>query len=244
MDDVERAVNNLFDTLPESKAAMEGEIPEKASVMRRCEDCGELFEAGGRKRYCPKCRTERQLAGMRDRKIECESCGETFRPRFGAQKLCDACRADPEKVREWKERQNLRVIRAAKDSGAECTNEHTHFPGLAEERRRKRQPVMVDLSNFIPVKVTREAPAGKTEKEPVMEENKVLGELAADSPEKDARKNIRNELLRTAQALAKLSEATGTPVEAYLDAIAHFASGFVVLRSLETGHGEEATCRA
>ena len=71
----------------------------KPTVKRHCEDCGKLFDATGSSKYCPACKKERQMAGMRAKKIECESCGKTFHPTNGAVKLCDTCRADKDRVR-------------------------------------------------------------------------------------------------------------------------------------------------
>ena len=157
--DVEKLVNSIAGTMPDEQipsvetakdVAQDVLNSGKPTVNRRCEDCGELFEASGKSRYCDACKAARRLAGMRDRKIACEGCGKVFHPTNGAVKLCDECRADKDIVRTWKEKQNVRCVQVGKESGAEVTTEREHFPALAEERRRKRQPVTVNLDNFIP----------------------------------------------------------------------------------------------
>lgn len=198
----------------------------KPTVKRHCEDCGELFEASGKARYCDACKAARRLAGMRDRKIACEGCGKVFHPTNGAVKLCDECRADKDIVRAWKDKQNVRCVQAGKENGAETTNEHTHFPGLDEERRRKCQPVNVNLDNFIPKRVDHMTTGVNTA---------VTGESAPQNSEEKNRPDLQKELLRTARALAKLAKASGDPVEKYLDIIMHFAAGFAALDDMNVG---------
>lgn len=202
----------------------------KPTVKRHCEDCGELFDATGTSKYCPACKKERQMAGIRAKTIECESCGKTFHPTNGAVKLCDTCRADKDRVRAWKEKQGVKVIQDAKENGAEVTNEHTHFPALAEERRRKRQPVNVNLDNFIPKKVeSMDAGLNRPVNIPEKEAPVVL-------PDEEAKKqDIQKELLRTARALARLAKASGVAVSTYIDAIMHFADGFAALDAVTGG---------
>ena len=198
----------------------------KPTVKRHCEDCGELFEASGKSRYCDACKAARRLAGMRDRKIACEGCGKVFHPTNGAVKLCDECRADKDIVREWKDKQKLRLIQSAKDSGAEVTVEHEHFPALADDRRKKRQPVTVNLDNFIPKRVEHMTTVVNTA--PIVES-------VPQNIEEKSRPDLQKELLRTARALAKLSKASGDPVEKYLDIIMHFAAGFAALDDMNVG---------
>ena len=198
----------------------------KPTVKRHCEDCGELFDATGRAKYCPACKKERQMAGMRAKKIECESCGKTFHPTNGAVKLCDTCRADKDRVRAWKDKQKLRVVQAGKESGVEVTTEREHFPALAEERRRKRQPVTVNLDNFIPKRVDHMTTVVNTAP---------IGESVPQNIEEKSRPDLQKELLRTARALAKLAKASGDPVEKYLDIILHFAAGFAALDDMNVG---------
>ena len=198
----------------------------KPTVKRRCEDCGELFEASGKSRYCDACKAARRLAGMRDRKIACEGCGKVFHPTSGAVKLCDECRANKDIVRAWKDKQNVRCVQAGKESGAQITNEHTHFPDLAEERRRKRQPVTVNLDNFIPKRVDNMTMGVNTA---------VTGEQSPQNSEEKSRPDLQKELLRTARALARLAKASNDPVEKYLDIIMHFAAGFAALDDMNVG---------
>ena len=202
----------------------------KPTVNRRCEDCGELFEASDKSRYCDACKAARRLAGMRERKIACEGCGKVFHPTNGAVKLCDECRANKDIVRAWKDKQNVRCVQAAKENGAEVMTEHPHSPALAEERRRKRQPVNVNLDNFIPKKV---ADMDTALNRPVNIPEK---EAPVALPDEEAKKqDIQKELLRTARALAKLAKASGDPVEKYLDIIMHFAAGFAALNAVTGG---------
>lgn len=191
------------------------------AVKRRCEDCGELFETSGKSRYCDACKAARRLAGMRERKIACEGCGKVFHPTNGAVKLCDECRANKDIVRAWKDKQNVRCVQAGKESGAEVTTEREHFPALADERRRKRQPVTVNLDNFIPRGVEKHMQA--------------TGVNTAVTGEQSPQTDLQKELLRTARALAKLAKASGDPVEKYLDIIMHFAAGFSALDDMNVG---------
>ena len=202
----------------------------KPTVKRHCEDCGELFEASDKSRYCDACKAARRLAGMRERKIACEGCGKMFHRTNGAVKLCDECRADKDIVREWKDKRKLRLVQSAKDSGAEVTVEHEHFPAPAEERRRKRQPVNVNLDNFIPKKVeSMDAGLNRPVNIPEKEAPVVL-------PDEEAKKqDIQKELLRTARALARLARASGVAVSTYIDAVMHFADGFAALDAVTGG---------
>lgn len=177
---------------------------------RTCEDCGELFEASGKARYCSECKRARQIAGMRDRKIDCEICGKTFHPKATYDKICPECKADKEKVEEWKKAQGLIVVQAAKENGAEITN--TPFPGLAEERRRKRQPVTVDLTNFIPKKM----------EEKDMEPTTAEISTGTRDPESD--------IIAVAKNVANLCEVVEMDVHDLCSAIESFATGFVSLR--------------
>ena len=224
--DVEKVIDSIVGAKPDEQIPSIGTANEiareildagKPTVKRHCEDCGELFEASGKSRYCDACKAARRLAGMRDRKIACEGCGKVFHPTNGAVKLCDECRADKDIVREWKEKQALRIVQSAKDSGAEATTEREHFPALAEERRRKRQPVTVNLDNFIPKRVDHMTKDFNTAP---------IGESAPQSSEEKSRPDLQKELLRTARALARLAKASGDPVGKYLDIIMHFAAGF------------------
>ena len=198
----------------------------KPTVKRNCEDCGELFEASGRSRYCDACKAARRLAGMREREIACEGCGKVFHPTNGAVKLCDECRANKDIVRAWKDKQNVRCVQAGKESGAEVVVEHEHFPAPAEERRRKRQPVTVNLDNFIPKRVEHMTACVNTA---------VTGEQSPQNSEEKSRPDLQKELLRTARALARLAKSSGDPVEKYLDIIMHFAAGFAALDDMNVG---------
>ena len=198
----------------------------KPTVKRRCEDCGELFEASGKSRYCDACKAARRLAGMRDRKIACEGCGKVFHPTNGAVKLCDECRANKDIVRVWKDKQNVRCVQAGKESGAEVTVEREHFPALAEERRRERQPVTVNLDNFIPKRVEHMTTGVNTAP---------IGELVQQNSEEKSRPDLQKELLRTARALARLAKVSGDPVDKYLDIIMHFAAGFAAFDDMNVG---------
>lgn len=202
----------------------------KPTVRRRCEDCGELFEASGKARYCPECKLARQIAGMRDRKIACEGCGKVFHPTNGAVKLCDECRANKDIVRAWKDKQNVRCVQAGKESGVEVTTEREHFPTLAEERRRKRPPVTVNLDNFIPKRVEHMTSGVNTA---------VTGEQSPQNIEEKSRPDLQKELLRTARALARLAKASGDPVDKYLDIIMHFAAGFAAMDDMNVGDNSD-----
>lgn len=235
--DVDKVVNSIVGTIPDEqipsiKTANEiaREILDtgKPTVKRRCEDCGELFEASGKARYCPECKLARQIAGMRERKIACEGCGKVFHPTNGAVKLCDECRANKDIVRAWKDKQKLRVVQAGKESGAEVTTEREHFPALAEECRRKRQPVTVNLDNFIPKGVEKHMQTTGVNTAPI-------GESVPQNIEEKSRPDLQKELLRTARALAKLAKASGDSVEKYLDIIMHFAAGFAALDDMNVG---------
>lgn len=198
----------------------------KPTVKRRCEDCGELFEASDKSRYCDACKAARRLAGMRERKIACEGCGKVFHPTNGAVKLCDECRANKDIVRAWKDKQNVMFVPSGKESGAEVTTEHEHFPALAEERRRKRQPVTVNLDNFIPKRVEHMTTVVNTAP---------IGESVQQNSEEKSRPDLQKELLRTARALARLAKASGDPVEKYLGIITHFAAGFAAFDDMNVG---------
>ena len=163
---------------------------------------------------------------MRDRKIACEGCGKVFHPTNGAVKLCDECRADKDIVRAWKDKQNVRCVHVGKESGAEVTVEREHLPSLAEERRMKRQPVTVNLDNFIPKRVDHMTKDFNTEP---------IGESVPQNGEEKSRPDLQKELLRTARALARLAKASGEPVEKYLDIILHFAAGFAALDNMNVG---------
>ena len=238
--DVEKVFDSFSGTMPDEQIPSVGTAKDvvqdvlnsgKPTVKRRCEDCGELFEASGKSRYCDACKAARRLAGMRDRKIACEGCGKVFHPTNGAVKLCDECRADKDIVREWKEKQALRIVQSAKDSGAEATTEREHFPALAEERRRKRQPVTVNLDNFIPKRVDHMTTGVNTA---------VTGESVPQNGEEKSRPDLQKELLRTARALARLAKASGDSVEKYLDIILHFAAGFAALDDMNVGGCENS----
>ena len=233
--DVEKVFDSFSRTMPDEQipsVETANEIAQeildagKQTVKRRCEDCGELFEASGKSRYCDACKAARRLAGMRHRNIACEGCGKWFHPSNGAVKLCDECRADKDIVREWKEKQALRIVQSAKDSGAEATTEREHFPALAEERRMKRQPVTVNLDNFIPKRVDHMTTGINTAP---------IGESVPQNGEEKSRPDLQKELLRTARALARLAKASGDPVEKYLDIIMHFAAGFSALDDMNVG---------
>lgn len=235
--DVEKVVNSIVGVMPDeqipsietaNEVAREILDAGKPTVNRRCEDCGELFEASGKSRYCDACKAARRLAGMRDRKIACEGCGKVFHPTNGAVKLCDECRANKDIVRAWKDKQKLRVVQDGKESGAEVTTEHEHFPALAEERRRKRQPVTVNLDNFIPRGVEKHMQTTGVN-------TASIGESVPQNIEEKSRPDLQKELLRTARALARLAKASGDPVEKYLDIIMHFAAGFAALDDMNVG---------
>lgn len=236
---VDKVVNSIVGAIPDeqipsietaNEIAREILDAGKPMVKRRCEDCGELFEASGKARYCDACKAARRLAGMRERNIACEGCGKWFHPTNGAVKLCDECRADKDIVREWKDKQKLRVVQAGKESGAEVTNEHEHFPALAEERRRKRQPVTVNLDNFVPKRVDHMTTVVNTAS---------IGESVPQNSEEKSRPDLQKELLRTARALARLAKASGDPVEKYLDIIMHFAAGFAALDDMNVGDNSD-----
>lgn len=233
--DVEKVVNSIVGEMSDEQIPSVGTANEiardvlnsgKPTVKRHCEDCGELFEASGKSRYCDACKEARRLAGMRDRKIACESCGKVFHPTNGAVKLCDECRANKDIVRAWKEKQALRLVQSAKDSGAEVRVEHEHFPSLAEEQWKKRQPVTVNLDNFIPKRVDHMTTGVNAA---------VTGEQPPRNSEEKSRPDLQKELLRTARALARLAKASGDPVEKYLDIIMHFAAGFSALDDMNVG---------
>lgn len=233
--DVDNVVNSIVGTIPDeqipsivtaNEIAREILDAGKPTVKRRCEDCGELFEASGKSRYCYACKEARRLAGMRDRKIACEGCGKVFHPTNGAVKLCDECRANKDIVRAWKDKQKLRVVQDGKESGAEVTTEHEHFLALAEERRRKRRPVTVNLDNFIPKRVDHMTTGINTAP---------IGESVPQNGEEKSRPDLQKELLRTARALARLAKASGDPVGKYLDIIMHFAAGFAALDDMNVG---------
>ena len=233
--DVEKVFDSFAGTMPDEQISSIGTANEiardildtgKPTVNRRCEDCGELFETSGKSRYCDACKAARRLAGMRDRKIACEGCGKVFHPTNGAVKLCDECRANKDIVRAWKDKQNVRCVQAGKESGAEVTVEREHFPALAEERRRKRQPVTVNLDNFIPKRVDNMTTGVNTAP---------IGESSPQNSEEKSRPDLQKELLRTARALAKLAKASGDPVEKYVDIIMHFAAGFAALDDMNVG---------
>lgn len=235
--DVDKVVNSIVDAMPDeqipsietaNEIAREILDAGKPMVKRRCEDCGELFEASGKSRYCDACKAARRLAGTRDRKITCEGCGKVFHPTNGAVKLCDECRADKDRVRAWKDKQKLRVVQDGKESGAEVTTEHEHFSALADERRRKRQPVTVNLDNFIPKGVEKHMQTTGVN-------TASIGESVPQNSEEKSRPDLQKELLRTARALAKLAKASGDPVEKYLDIIMHFAAGFAALDDMNVG---------
>ena len=59
------------------------------------------------------------------------------------------------------------------------------------------------------------------------------------SDEDAKKKDIQKELLRTARALARLSKASGDPVEKYLDIIMHFAAGFAALDDMNVGDNSD-----
>ena len=235
--DVEKVVNSIVGEMPDEQIPSISTANEIAreildagqpTAKRRCEDCGELFEASGKSRYCDACKAARRLAGMRERKIACEGCGKVFHPTNGAVKLCDECRANKDIVRAWKDKQNMRLVQPLKDSGAEVTAEHEHFQALAEERRRKRQPVTVNLDNFIPKGVEKHMQTTGV--------NTVsIGEQYPQNGEEKSRPDLQKELLRTARALARLAKASGDPVEKYLDIIMHFAAGFSALDDMNVG---------
>ena len=233
--DVEKVFDSFSGTMPDEQIpsiSTANEIAReildagKPTVKRRCEDCGELFEGSGKARFCPSCKQARQLAGMRAKKIECESCGKVFHPTNGAVKLCSECRADKDRVRAWKEKQGIKVVQTAAENGAECTNERVHFPSLAEERWKKRQPVTVNLDNFIPKRVDHMTTGVNTAP---------IGESVPQNIEEKSRPDLQKELLRTARALARLAKASGDPVEKYLDIIMHFAAGFSALDDMNVG---------
>ena len=226
--DVEKVIDSIVGAKPDEQTPSISTANEIAreildagqpTVKRRCEDCGELFEASGKSRYCDACKAARRLAGMRDRKIACEGCGKVFHPTSGAVKLCDECRANKDIVRAWKDKQALRLVQSAKDSGAEVTTEREHFPALAEERRRKRQPVTGNLDNFIPRGVEKHMQTTGVN-------TAQIGESVQQNGEEKSRPDLQKELLRTARALARLAKSSGDSVGKYLDIIMHFAAGF------------------
>lgn len=235
--DVDKVVNSIVGAMPDEQIPSIGTANEvareilgagKPTAKRRCDDCGELFEASGKSRYCDACKAARRLAGMRERKIACEGCGKVFHPTNGAVKLCDECRANKDIVRAWKDKQNVRCVQVAKENGAEGTTEHEHFPALADERRKKRQPVTVNLDNFIPKGVEKHMQTTVVNTAPI-------GESVPQNSEEKSRPDLQKELLRTARALAKLAKASGDPVEKYLGIITHFAAGFAALDDMNVG---------
>ena len=90
----------------------------------------------------------------------------------------------------------------------------------------KRQPVTVNLDNFIPKRVDHMTTVVNTAS---------IGESAPQSSEEKSRPDLQKELLRTARTLAKLAKASGDPVEKYLDIIMHFAAGFAALNDMNVG---------
>ena len=153
-----------------------------------------------------------------------------FHPTNGAVKLCDECRANKDIVRAWKDKQNVRCVQAEKESGVEVTTEREHFPTLAEERRRKRPPVTVNLDNFIPKRVEHMTSGVNTA---------VTGEQSPQNIEEKSRPDLQKELLRTARALARLAKASGDPVDKYLDIIMHFAAGFAAMDDMNVGDNSD-----
>lgn len=241
--EVEKVFDSFSETMPDEQipsVKTANEIAQeildagKPTVKRRCEDCGELFEGSGKARFCPSCKQARQLAGMRAKKIECESCGKVFHPTNGAVKLCSECRTDKERVRAWKEKQGIKVVQTAAENGAECTNERVHFPALAEERWKKRQPVNVNLDNFIPKKV-ESMDAGLNRPVNIPEKEALVGL----SDEEAKKQDIQKEMLRTARALTRLAKASGCPVSTYIDAVMHFADGFAALDAVALNGGKQ-----
>lgn len=235
--DVEKVFDSFAGTMPDEQIPSTSTANEiareildagKPTAKRRCEDCGELFEGSGKARFCPSCKQARQIAGMRAKKIECEGCGKVFHPTNGAVKLCDECRADKDIVRAWKDKQNVRCVQAGKESGADVTTEREHSPDLAEERRKKRQPVTVNLDNFIPRGVEKHMQTTGVN-------TAQIGESVQQNSEETSRPNLQKELLRTARALARLAKASGEPVEKYLDIVMHFAAGFSALDDMNVG---------
>ena len=235
--DVDKVVNSIVGAMPDEQIPSIGTANEiareildagKPTVKRRCEDCGELFEASGKARYCDACKAARRLAGMRERKIACEGCGKVFHPTNGAVKLCDECRANKDIVRAWKDKQKLRLVQSSKDPSAEVTTEHEHFPSLAEERRKKRQPVTVNRDNFIPKGVEKHMQTTGIN-------TASIGESVPQNIEEKSRPDLQKELLRTARALARLAKDSGDPVEKYLGIITHFAAGFAALDDMNVG---------
>ena len=235
--DVDKVVNSIVGAMPDeqipsietaNEIAREILDAGKPTVNRRCEDCGELFEATGTSKYCPACKKERRMAGMRSKTIECASCGKVFHPTNGAVKLCNECRANKDIVRAWKDKQNVMFVPSGKECGAEVTTEREHFPTLADERRKKRQPVTVNLDNFIPRGVEKHMQTTGVN-------TASIGEQSPQNSEEKSRPDLQKELLRTARALAKLAKASGDPVEKYLDIIMHFAAGFAALDEMNVG---------
>lgn len=239
--DVDKVVNSIVGAMPdeqipsvESANEIAREILDagQPTVKRHCEDCGELFEASGKARYCDACKAARRLAGMRELKIACEGCGKVFHPTNGAVKLCDECRANKDIVRAWKDKQNVMFVPSGKECGAEVTTEREHFPALADERRKKRQPVTVNLDNFIPRGVEKHMQTTGVN-------TAQIGESVQQNSEEKRSPDLQKELLRTARALAKLAKASGDPVEKYLDIIMHFAAGFAALDDMNVGDNSD-----
>ena len=206
-----------IDKIPSVDDAMEIAENEGRSVCaptsyRTCEDCGELFEGTGKARFCPSCKKDRQVAGLRDRKIDCEICGKTFHPKATYHKICPECMADKDKVEKWKSEQGVKVVQATKESGVEVTTECEHFPALAEERRRKRQPVTIDLTNFLP----------KKKEEKAVEPTTAEISTGTRDPERD--------IIAIAKNVANLCEVVEMDVYDLCSAIESFATGFVSLR--------------
>lgn len=85
MEDLDRQLNDILHAPPKAPAVLtqpeqgaqelealevlaETAVPERRPESnRRCEDCGELFSAPGKARFCQKCRSERAKARSRTR---------------------------------------------------------------------------------------------------------------------------------------------------------------------------------
>lgn len=188
-EDVKATVEKLFSPLPEEmQEAVEQD-------MVACADCGKLFAADGGRKLCKACAQERRNAGMRKR-IE------------------EKKRIRSEEIQRFKE--NIKEP----DAGDVFDSEPvvSHFPALEEERRRKKQPVSVDLSNF---KVKKPEPIGSSG----LPVNHPVN-LPQGDGDTEAHSDYCAEILEIAKSIVRLSDRIGVNPEALYDAVMHFAYGY------------------
>lgn len=188
-EDVKATVEKLFSPLPEEvREAVEQD-------MVACADCGKLFAADGGRKLCKACAQERRNAGMRKRTEEKK-------------------RIRSEEIQRFKE--NIKEPDAGEVFDSEPVV--SHFPALEEERRRKKQPVSVDLSNFKVKKPEQPLSSGLTVNHPA--------NPPQSSNETEAHSDYCEEILDIAKSIVRLSDRIGVNPEALYDAVMHFAYGY------------------